>query len=286
MSLRKKIYAVFPLARKVTALRNHAWYHLAGRKPWARGYFEHKWATIGRAIRNEALLDLFRQKGRLPAGFGRGIDDRAIEYPWLLSRLPIGPSRLLDAGSVLNFETILDHPKLADKQITIANLNPEPNCFWRRGVSYVFEDIRQLPFKSDMFDMVTCISTLEHIGMDNTEKYTADSRYKENRPDDYLRALEELRRILVPGGTLYLSVPFGERKHFGFLQQFDSSMLRAMVALFSESESVFYHCAEDGWQISTEEEGASATFTPPEHARKDTSLPAGAGALACLKLIK
>ena len=45
---------------------------------------------------------------------------------------------LFDAGSALNFSDILTFDGLKSKKITIVNLNPESNCFWRKGISYVF----------------------------------------------------------------------------------------------------------------------------------------------------
>src|SRR5215813_3743749 len=38
-------------------------------------------------------------ENQIPSGYGRWLDERIVEYPWLFSRLPDGPGRLLDAGS-------------------------------------------------------------------------------------------------------------------------------------------------------------------------------------------
>jgi len=267
--------------------RNLLSYKLSGRRPWTQGYFEYKWQQIEEALHNPRSMAAFREDGPLPSGFGVRIDERIVEYPWLLAHMPEGPARLLDAGSALNFETIITHSKFTEKKVTIANLNPEPNCFWKRGISYVFEDIRALPFLPESFDLITCISTLEHVGMDN-KIYTKDASYNEKKAADYIVALEELKRVLAPGGVLFLTVPFGKYGDFGFFQQFDSAMLVKVVAAFGPTThtTTFYRYGDGGWQIGSEEECASAAYVTADMAKTSATLPAAAGAVACLTLTK
>src|SRR5436190_14422667 len=111
------------------------------RRPWSRGYEEHKEAEIVRALSDDGL-----RMESLPPGYGFRLDERIVEYPWLFSHLPAGPGRLLDAGSVLNFAWLIDHPRLRDKQLHICTLAPETRCFWRRGISYAYDDLRRLPY--------------------------------------------------------------------------------------------------------------------------------------------
>ncbi|MDO8742389.1 MAG: class I SAM-dependent methyltransferase [bacterium] len=289
MKLRKKITrAITHIVKKAVRERNVFLYKLHGRKPWTPGYFEYKWEHIANAIHNNGIMSSFKDGGSLPERFGTGIDERIVEYPWLLAAMPEESARVLDAGSAMNFETILTHPRLANKKITIVNLNPEPNCFWRRGISYVFTDMRELPFLPETFDIISCISTLEHVGMDNTAIYTKDAKYKEHAKDDYLVAIAEMRRVLSPGGKLFLSIPFGSFGNFGFFQQFDRDMLQKLTsALGSDNCSVtFYKYADGAWQISTETECSSAEYAIAAKAKMDTSLPAAAGAVACLTFTK
>jgi len=83
-------------------------------KPWARGYAEYKLRAIDRALR----MGEFRADN-LPAGYGFRLDERIVEYPWLFSRLPLGSGTLLDAGSALNFEFLVNHPALKSKKLHI-----------------------------------------------------------------------------------------------------------------------------------------------------------------------
>ena len=289
MNFRKKITrAVKHIVKQAVRRRNVFSYKLHGCKPWTPGYFEYKWENIARAIHDDDIITSCKEGKSLPNKFGTGIDERIVEYPWLLASMPEGPARTLDAGSALNFETILDHPRLKNKNLTIVNLNSEPNCFWRRGISYVFADMRTLPFLPNTFDVITCVSTLEHVGMDNTAIYIKDATYKENKKEDYLIALAELRRVLAPGGKLFLTVPFGTFGNFGFFQQFDREMLRKLTTtLGSEKCSMtFYAYTNGAWQISTEAECVSTEYAIAAKAKTDTSLPAAAGAVACLTFTK
>lgn len=285
MRLRKTI---FRFAKRLIYWRNLLIYQLRGRKPWGRGYFEHKWTVIRQCIHDKDVMTSFQHGTTLPSSFGTRIDERIVEYSWLLSHMHDGAAVLLDAGSALNFEAILAHPRLSQKKITIATLHPEANCFWNKGVSYLFGDIRSMPFVSETFDIITCISTLEHVGMDNTKIYTSDAAFRENKTEDYLVAVAEFKRLLKPGGTLFITVPFGIYHHFGFFQQFNREMVRKVTKIFGEDKSMltFYKYENNGWNISTEEKCNSAEYITADRAKVSSTLPAAASAIVCMKLTK
>ncbi len=276
------------LAKNLIYQKNLISYKLHGQKPWRRGYFEYKWKMIKKYINDHEIIQLFIKKDLLPANFGIGIDERVVEYPWMLSHINKEPAKLLDAGSALNFEAILSHEKIKNKKTTIVTLNPEANCFWHLGISYIFDDLRNLPFTSDYFDVITSISTIEHIGMDNTEIYTSNSKYKENKTEDYLIAINELKRVLKPNGKLLITVPFGKYHNFGFFQQFDKSMINKIISTFGtdKCQITFYKYTNNGWQICAEEPSSTAEYITSDRAKKDSSLPAAASAIACILITK
>lgn len=188
---------------------------------------------IENVIGDEKLLGSFCKRELLPSGYGIGIDERCIEYPWLFANFADKVEIMLDAGSTLNYDFILNSPLIAGKVIHILTLAPEENCFWKRGISYLFQDLRDIPIIGSYYDTVVCLSTLEHIGCDNTI-YTQNGHYHEDRCDDFLLVMKELRRVLKPGGTLFLTVPFGIYQHFGWFQQFDEKLLSAAVGAFGK----------------------------------------------------
>jgi SAM-dependent methyltransferase len=259
----------------------------SGRIPWSPGYKPYRLQLLQQAITNEKLLESFSRGEALPQNYGFGIDERIVEYPWVLSRLDRHPARLLDAGSTLNYPYLLDLPQLATKSIIIMTLAPE-HLEKRANVSYLYGDLRDIIIRDRIFDLVVCISTIEHIGLDNA-LYTKDSKYQENSPQDYRSALSELRRVLVPGGRLLLTVPFGLKQNFGWMQQFDDRGLTDIsIAFGSEPVSTtFFQYLPQGWIISDREACSQCEYynihSTPEPA---SDRAAAARAVACLELVK
>jgi hypothetical protein len=267
--------------------------------PWSMGYNLAKFGFIHQIINNPNLLKTFSQKEPLSEKFGIGFDERCVEYPWLLSHLTQQPATLLDAGSVLNFETLLNHSIFVNKKLHILTLAPESNCFWQKGISYLYEDLRHIPSRDSYYDAIICLSTLEHIGCDNT-LYTQDTNYQENLPDDFLQAMQELRRVLKSGGSLFLSVPFGKYGNFKTFQQFDYPLLSEAIKTFGDTQLIketFYQYTPQGWQLSTAQDCANCEYVQwltiayeqhqiPNPIPVEPDLAAAARAVACVQLIK
>jgi SAM-dependent methyltransferase len=267
--------------------------------PWTQGYQERRDRTLREAVTDAALHARFASHAPLPAGYGRGLDERCVEYPWLLAHLPPGPGRLLDAGSALNHEFLLERDALAAKRIHVVTLAPEAQCFWRRGVSYVFEDLRALPFREATYDVVVSVSTIEHVGCDNSS-YTRGVPSAEKQPGSFEQAATEIGRVLKPGGALLLTVPYGRYEWHGVFQQFDRQHLSRVEAAFGDmlvTEEAFYRYSRDGWQVARDEECANCEYVAwvselmrtgrsPEPRQHEPDYAAAARAVACVKLMK
>jgi hypothetical protein len=223
--------------------------------PWTPGYHEYKWRTISKVIADSNFDAVIGSDH-----YGYRIDERIVELPWLLSRLPKGGQFLLDAGSALNFESIVCHPRIAEKKLFISTLAPEGQAFWSRGVSYVFEDIRDTCFREEYFDCIACISTLEHVGLDNAFLYTKDTSKREFDKSSYLAFMDVLRSRLKNGGRLYVSFPYGQAKNHGWFQVFDGAMIDSLIRRFnpaSISETIFMY-GNDRWYKATRDEAENA----------------------------
>lgn len=264
--------------------------YLAGERiPWSDGYGEYRWQVTEEALADAALMRAFAEGGALPAGFGVNLDERVIEYPWVLARLPSGPGRLLDAGSTFNYPNILARPAVAEKQLVIVTLAPSMFMERKPSVSYLFDDLRDLILRDSVFDTAVCISTLEHIGLDNTLLYAKDARLAEHDMIGYQPALSEMRRVLKPGGRLLLTVPFGKAEDHGWLQQFDEAGVRRIIEQFGGPvvTEAYYRYTSDGWQLSTTAACANDRYYNVHAASEPAADGAAAArAVCCLELIR
>lgn len=114
----------------------------------------------------------------------------------------IAPAKHVDIGSRLFFPTILsafvptDFYDYRPADIVLSNMGSY------RG------DLTNLPFKDDELTSLSCLHTIEHIGL---------GRYGDPiDPDGDLRAIRELSRVVAPGGNLLIAVPMGEKMRIQF----------------------------------------------------------------------
>jgi SAM-dependent methyltransferase len=258
-------------------------YRAIGR-PFSPGYETAKLRTIQSAIDNGVA----RGEENLPAGYGIAMDERVVEYPWLFARLKPTVGKMLDAGSTFNHDYLLRRPPLKGADLIIMTLAPEKRCYWHQGFSYVFGDLRQTMFADWTFDTIASISTIEHIGLDNTMLYTGNPADAEKDEGGFASAVKEFKRILKPGGSCFISVPFGKRANLGWYQVFDQAMVDRVVETFSpQSYRIdYFGYSSAGWQRAAPEALKDATVYDVHTGQgwgKDRA--ASSRAIACLELI-
>jgi SAM-dependent methyltransferase len=266
--------------------------------PWTSGYLEAKEELIRNAITNDDLLRRFQDDTDLPEGFGFAIDERCVEYPWLLARLNERPSvNLLDCGSTLNHAYILDQPRFKTTPVQFLTLAPEPQAFWQRGHSYLYGDMRDIPLRNDLHDTIVCVSTLEHVGMDNHIFTGVEEPPTEAARFEFLRAFAEMARVLKPGGQLHITVPYGRYENHGSFQQFDAELLEKLADAWNAPplESTFFLYGDAGWKRAEQNMCDDVQYAPwimtPAHQRPDTPTcendhSAAARSVACLTFQK
>ena len=197
-----------------------------------------------------------------------GTDERVVEIPWVLSRLRAG-GRVLEVGYAFAEAAYLGGLLRAGVELVGADLAARDVD----GMETVEADVRGLPFPDHSFDQVLLVSTLEHIGADNT----VYGLVVESDGVARLAALRELRRVLQRDGSLLVTVPLGEPGDHGWFRQEDQdgwTELFGRADLFIE-EMEAYELQPEGWR-------AAPAFRP-EGVRYGERGPA-ASAVLCAEL--
>lgn len=187
---------------------------------------------------------------------GIGMDERVVEMPLALEAARLHePGEVLDAGSALNLalvHAIVGRPQARVTHFTLPgseepSVPPDTDRYQQS-----FGDLRAMPFADGSFQRVVCVSTLEHVGLDTTRFGAAGGR----APDTATAAVAELARVLAPGGTLLVTVPYGQAADHGWFRIFDRDglawLLSPLAGLETRTRYFFY---QGGW--------AEGTATPP-----------------------
>jgi len=170
-------------------------------------------------------------------------DERVVEIPWVLSRLRT-EGRLLEVGYAYAEPAYLGGLLRAGVELVGVDLATRDI----EGMETVVADVRELPFADESFDQILLVSTLEHVGADNTvyglgAEADAGSRHA---------ALRELGRVLRRGGSLLVTVPLGEPGDHGWFRQEDEpgwTTLFAEAGFFVE-EIEAYELTGEGWRAA------------------------------------
>ena len=168
-----------------------------------------------------------------------GTDERPVEIPWCLARYG-GEQRVLDVGYAFAEPAYLAGllelavPELVGVDLARADVP---------GLESVQADLRGLPFGDGEFGLAFAISTIEHIGRDNSQ-YGLE---RESDGDSLDAALRELRRVTE---RLLVTVPTGEGEVLPeqAVLRPEEWVERFERAGFLVFEDELYELTDDGWR--------------------------------------
>jgi hypothetical protein len=169
-----------------------------------------------------------------------GTDERPIEVPWCFARVG-DAATVLDVGYAYGERAYLAALARLDAEVTGIDLV----TLEVPGLRSVQADLRALPFGTRSFDVAIAISTLEHVGRDNTQYgLAAESE------DTLDRALRELRRV---ARRVLATVPTGERELRPEQAVYEPGQWieRFERAGFVVFEDELYELGAEGWRSVT-----------------------------------
>jgi SAM-dependent methyltransferase len=174
-----------------------------------------------------------------------GTDERVIELPWVLSRLRKA-GRVLEVGYAFAEPAYLS--ALLRSGVDLVGVDRATRDV--EGIEAVEADVRELPFADASFDQALLLSTLEHIGSDNTVYGLEPER--QDGVEACLDALRSLRRVLRRDGSLLVTVPAGEAGDYGWFRQDDVRGWRRLYARagYFVDEQETYELTPEGWRVS------------------------------------
>lgn len=126
-----------------------------------------------------------------------GFDRHYVYHPAWAARIVkyVNPKKHIDISSTLHFCSILS------AFVPVEFYDYRPARLELNHLKSLQGDLLNLPFSSNSLESISCMHTVEHVGL---------GRYGD--PLDYdgdIKAIDELKRVVAPGGTLLFVVPLG-----------------------------------------------------------------------------
>lgn len=177
--------------------------------------------------------------------------ERVVEYPFVFQHLgpPDGP--VLDVGCSGSRLPIA----LASRGYRVVGFDFSGYPYPHPGLRAVRGDIIRAPFDDASFSRIIAISVIEHIGIGHYGDPLAGE-------GDH-RAVEEIARLLRPGGRTILTVPFGKAMINDWMRVYDPPRLRRLIGPL-QPQVVEYAVGDDGqWGPAEEDRAARIDWNGP-----------------------
>lgn len=185
------------------------------------------------------------------------INERIIEIPFVVDTLAgmAKTSKVLDLGCM---ESVLPM-FMAGLGFQVTGFDFREYPYQVPNFKFVRGSILDLPFENETYDVVTCVSTIEHIGIG----FYSDP--KDNLSAD-VKGMLEIKRVLRPEGRLILTVPFGRAFVNDQQRVYDHQGLDKLLVGFSVNTIKFFKNAQainrnNFWEQIPQAQAESLSYT-------------------------
>jgi SAM-dependent methyltransferase len=201
--------------------------------------------------------------------------ERSIEIPWALSRCGRGEN-ILEVGCSFAYES----PQYVQGLTALGGELHGIDISGRPAPDFIqrIADIRASGYADNFFDMVLCVSTLEHVGRDNARHYFPVAEIATPDPEPDRAALLEMTRILKPGGNLLVTVPFGYFVDYEWFINYDAANIARLLREVMVVAADYFKLTPDGWVPCAPDELAEVRYG-------DNGAPAACG-VGCFQVGK
>ncbi len=183
--------------------------------------------NLGKAVAFDTLSLLGRHPGR------------TIEYGFAADNTDVTTRNLLDVGSAGSFFPL----QMAKRGFKVTAVDVRPYSQTHENLKFIQADITKLPFPAGFFDTITCISTIEHLGL---------SAYGDPRHDNADEsAIIEFKRVLVPQGRLIITTPYSSKYQLlkwkdAYERIYNQDKIESLFASWKIVKEHYYVCRR--WQ--------------------------------------
>ncbi len=170
--------------------------------------------------------------------YGEVISERIVEYAICFTNLEKKPSnkvRILDIGCYYSNFPI----QLASMGYSVTGVDMMKYELTHPNFQFVRGDINSLNFKQKKYDIITCISTLEHIGLG----VYGDRLGQEGDS----KALSVMYKLLKPDGIILVTVPFGKKGKTDWYRSYDWVSLAKVFKNLRILNTLFYKERAGKW---------------------------------------
>ena len=202
------------------------------------------WFPRGKAI----LADFLRSALKRVFEPGMVTTERVVEYPFIFQNLDGVRDPILDIGCCNSQLPIA----LASRGFQVVGIDFNPYPYKHPKFTAVRGDAMRIPFATGCFGAVLAISVIEHIGIGHYGDPLGEM--------GDCAVVNEIVRVLRPGGRVLITVPFGRAMTDDFQRVYDPLLLRKLLAPVAVVKVEHAQSREGLWTPCTETEAASSDW--------------------------